>query len=284
MGPPAQAVSFATSAGDLHGLLYRSGGGGRSPAMIWNHGSEREPGRPESLARFYGSRGYVLFAPHRRGHGGSPGEYPIEALRRRLRATAGEHGIERRRLIGAVIELHERCLADTLAAVAWLADREYVDPDRIAMSGVSHGAIQTLLAAGGGAGARAYLPFSPGATAWDANPELGDRLLRAVREAPAPIFLAQARNDHSLGPSELLGEELRRRGEPNRARVYPAYGDTPDAGHGAFALEGAAVWGADVAEFLDRVVSRSGAGIVAASSPGPAIADLRGSTEPATDR
>jgi dipeptidyl aminopeptidase/acylaminoacyl peptidase len=249
-----EVVSFDGPAGDLHGLLYRPDGSAAFPAVLWNHGSERDPGVLDELARFYDTQGYVLFAPHRRGHGRSAGDYPIAELHDRLRAEAGERGIQRHRLAEAVIELLELGLADTLAAFDWLARRDFVDADRIAISGVSHGAIQALLAAEADAGARGYVPISPGAMAWDAIPELGERLLCAVREAAAPIFLIQAANDYSLGPSEVLGAELRRRGAPNRVHVYPAYGDSPDAGHGEFAREATAVWGADVGDFLDEVI------------------------------
>ena len=118
------------------------------------------------------------------------------------------------------------------------------------MSGVSHGAIQTLLAAESDAGMGAYVPFAPAAIAWEGNPELHARLLRAVRQAAAPVFLVQAANDHSLGPSEVLGAELQRMGARNRAAVYPPYGRTTDDGHGAFACRGMAVWGEDVRAFL----------------------------------
>ena len=102
--------------------------------------------------------------------------------------------------------------------------------------------------------AAAHVPFAPSAMAWAGNPELQHRLLEAVRRATAPIFLLQAQNDYHLGPSEALGGELSRRGPPNRAVVYPPYGRTQQAAHGAFALRGTRVWGADVRAFLDEVL------------------------------
>jgi dienelactone hydrolase len=130
-----------------------------------------------------------------------------------------------------------------------------VDAGRLAMSGVSFGGIQTILAAEAGADVHAYLPFAPAAIAWHGNPELQERLVQAVRAATAPMFLVQAENDYSLGPSEVLGAELERKGEPNRVRVYPPYGDSTDSGHGAFACEGTEVWGTDVRGFLDHVLA-----------------------------
>jgi dienelactone hydrolase len=250
-----ELVSFRSGELSLRGVLYRPNERGRSPALIWNHGSERVPASGAELARFYGSRGYVLFLPHRRGHGESPGAYPIEKLHAGLRAEAGGSEPNRDRLSEAVVALHERYLEDTAAAVGWLGRQPFVASDRMVMSGVSHGGIQTLLAAESDLGPKAYVPFAPAAMAWDDSPALRDRLLRAARAARAPIFLLQAANDYSLGPSEILGAVLRRKGQPNRTTVYPPYGDTSQAGHGRFACEGTDVWGDDVSAFLDEVVA-----------------------------
>jgi dienelactone hydrolase len=238
-------VAFPGGEDTLWGYLHTPEGDGPFPAIVWNHGSERSPGPRDELGAFYTAAGYVLFVPHRRGHGRSPGDHFADALRR---DAAGQ---TRGRAIRSLIELHERHLRDTLAAAGWLARERFVDPGRMAMSGVSHGGIQTLLAAEAGGGMRAYVPFAPAAIGWPGNPELHDRLRRAVRRAEAPIFLLQAENDHSLGPSDVLGAELRRKGGRNRARVYPAYGESHETGHGEFACRGTDVWGTDVRAFLD---------------------------------
>jgi dienelactone hydrolase len=213
--------------------------------VVWNHGSERLPGSQDGLGRFFASKGYVFFIPHRHGHGRSPGDYALEDLRARAEPS---------NVIDLVIELQESYLKDTIAATRWLERQPFADPARLAMSGASHGGVQTVLAAEADAGVDAYVPFAPGAMAWDGHPELHDRLLRAVRQARAPMFLLQAENDYSLGPSEVLGEELRRKGGPNRAQVYPPYGRTHQSGHGAFACQATDVWGGDVCAFLDEVL------------------------------
>jgi hypothetical protein len=129
----------------------------------------------------------------------------------------------------------------------------------MAVTGGSHGGVQTLLAAEAGTKARAYVPFAPAAMGWDGNPELQARLVRAVKGAKEPIFLLQAENDYSLGPSQALGPELERKGPPNRARVYPPFGESPRLGHAGFGVLGAEVWGADVCAFLEEVMPRSAA-------------------------
>ena len=72
------------------------------------------------------------------------------------------------------------------------------------------------------------------------------------------MFLLQAENDYNLGPSELLGAELTHKGKPNRAKIYPAFGDQndPRSGHGGFAVRGSDVWGADVMGFLHEILKR----------------------------
>jgi dienelactone hydrolase len=238
-------VSFPRGEETLRGYLFKPDGTGPFPAIVWNHGSESDAGSHDELGQFFTSAGYVLFVPHRYGHGRSPGEYALAAVSR-----AGS----RAEVIVRIIELHELQLQDTLAAAGWLAAQSYVDASRTAMSGVSHGGIQTLLAAEDDARIGAHVAFAPAAMSWRGNPEIQERLLGAVAEARAPIFLIQAENDFDLGPSRVLGEELARKGAPNRARIYPPYGRTQRSGHGDFACLGTEVWGSDVCGFLNEIL------------------------------
>lgn len=264
---PAQLVSFPSGELRLRGYLHLPvGTGAPAGAMIWNHGSEQAQVLRTTLARFYTARGLVFFVPHRRGHGESPGQNPLVQMRaklreglqvRRARAEANEAdaGPARDELMRQVIDIHEGCLEDTIAAVRWLERQPFVDPLRLFMSGSSHGGIQTLLAAEADVGMRAYVAFAPGAVGWHGNPELHERLLRAVRAARAPILIVQAQNDFDLGPSRVLGEALRRKGGSNMSRLYPPYGSSRDDGHGAFACEGTDIWGEGVDAFLEAALS-----------------------------
>jgi hypothetical protein len=80
-----------------------------------------------------------------------------------------------------------------------------------------------------------------------------------VKEAKGPLFLLQAGNDYSTGPGEVLGAAIRRRGAPNQAKLYPAFGATHQQGHAAFACWdlGTRIWGADVLAFIDRTLGPS---------------------------
>ncbi len=239
-------VEYPSGKLKLPGYLYKPAGDGPFPAILWNHGSEKDPRAQAELANFYSSQGYVFFAPIRRGHARAPGPYIVD-LQRKSRSAGKTAAAAQRK----DIELHEFFNQDVVAAVAWLRGQKFIDPERIVMSGVSYGGIQTLLSAEKGLGVRAFVPFAPGAMSF-ANPALRERMVQAVQNARAPIFLLQAKNDFSTGPVELLTPELVKRGSPNRAKLYDTFGTTPEEGHGAFACRslGATIWGPEVLPFL----------------------------------
>ena len=121
----------------MSGQVFKPAGNGPFPALLWNHGSERDP-RPylPTLARPFASAGYVVFAAFRRGHATSPGPYILDEVRvapPRLRAHL-------------TVYLLEEQVADQLAGFSFLKGQLYVDPLRIAVMGGSHGGIHTLLA------------------------------------------------------------------------------------------------------------------------------------------
>src|SRR5690242_4557548 len=68
----AETITFQSGNLTLHGLLYRPEGAGPFPAVLYNHGSA--PGMLsneafEAIAPVYVNRGWVFFAPYRRGQG-----------------------------------------------------------------------------------------------------------------------------------------------------------------------------------------------------------------------
>ncbi len=121
-------------------------------------------------------------------------------------------------------------------------------------AGQVDGGIETLLTAEKGLGIRSFVAFAPGAMSWESNPLLATRLVSAVKNARAPVFVLQAQNDFSLEPSKVLERELGQKGWPNQGRVYPTFGTTHADGHGAFACSeaGIGVWGPDVIAFLNE--------------------------------
>jgi carboxymethylenebutenolidase len=241
-------VRFNSNSRVLQGYLYKPVGKAPFPAVLWNHGSEPKPTDQPALAAHYTSQGYVFFVPHRRGQGLSPGPY----IRDQISALWETH--DDPHVVGAmIVRLLEEQNTDVVAALDWLKSQRDVDKSRIFMSGGSFGGIQTLLAAEKGLGLRGAIPFAPGAMSWDMT-EIADRLIDASHNAKVPLFLLQARNDFSLHPSQVLGPLIVRRGGPNRAKLYPNFGDPEDhrAGHAGFAVGpgGIQVWGPDVADFM----------------------------------
>ena len=229
----------------LHGFLYRPEGKGPFPAMLWNHGSEAKPGGRPDLGKFYTDKGFVFFVPHRHGHGRSAQAGPYHAdLQRECKSQ------------DCVIQLHELYNKDVVAAVEWLRDQPFVDKQKIVMSGVSFGGIQTLLTAEKGLGIRAFVAFAPAAMSWASFPDLRTRLLKAEEKAQRPIFLIQAEGDYNTGPYEVLGTYLLKKGGMNKAKLYPKFGTTNQEAHGAFAtrVAGITLWQADVLSFLNAAM------------------------------
>jgi len=243
----AEMVRYPAGEFQLPGYLYKPDKAGKLPAVLWNHGSEKMPIGHPGLARFYTSNGFAFFMPIRHGHGNAPGKYIVD-LQREFKEKEPDNLVAWKN----DVKLHELYNADVIAAVKWLKSQPFVDPDRIIMTGVSYGGIQTLLAAEKGEGVRGFIPFAPAAMSF-ANTELQERLKLAVKNAKAPVFLLQAENDYNIGPSKILAPILEHRGSPNRSKVYPPFGKTNQEGHGAFACWSLGItgWGTDVLDFID---------------------------------
>lgn len=251
---PAEEFVFESNGFKLNGCIMRPLGRGPFPAVIFNHGSEKVPVRcgPPALARMYLSQGFLFFAFQRHGHTPSPGDYIVD-VQKQIFSSAPQAEIQQR-----IVELHESYNHDVTGAVQWLMTRGDVDPQRIIMTGISFGGIQTLLTAEKGLGIRAFIAFAPAAMSWR-NVSLRQRLLKAVTKADAPVFLAQAANDFSTGPTELLGPVINAKKSPNVSRLYPAFGATPREGHGLFATgpSGIAIWRKDLLSFLEQAIEKN---------------------------
>jgi dienelactone hydrolase len=231
-------------------VIWKPEGAGPFPAMVYNHGSEAWPGDLTELGPLYARHGYVLFAPIRRGQGRSVGVAPYMGAQLIAERTAhGDAAWSR-----LMVRLHEtEQLDDQLAGIEYVKSLPYVDRNRIAVSGVSFGGIQTVLAAERASGIRAAVDFAGAAMTWADSPEIRERALAAVRNSRVPIFFIQSENDYNLGPSRTLAAEMDREGKPNRMKIYPPFGVTRQDGH-TLGLRGGAVWESDVFAFLDETM------------------------------
>jgi carboxymethylenebutenolidase len=250
----AQTVTFPSGEITLHGVVYKPEGAGPFPAVIYNHGSA--PGMMSeqafaALGPVFASHGWVLFGPYRRGQGlsASAGPYIADQI-----AAADKEGGDSAAAATMVRLLETDHLDDQFAALAWLRKQSFVQPNRIAVAGNSFGGIETVLGIERG-GYCAGIDSAGGAQSWAEAPALQSVMIRAVRNAKAPIFFFQAANDFDLSPSKILSAQMNEVSKTYKLKIYPAYGDSPQDGH-SFGYFGSAVWAEDVFAFLNQHCSK----------------------------
>lgn len=234
-----QLVSFRSGDLELRGFIFKPEGTGPFPAVLYNHGSEKLPGSKPQIGNYFASHGYVMFVPHRRGQGRSPGGYIMDQLK--------GAGTMRGQLL---VRLHDQQQDDVAAALLFLRSLPYVDGGNIAVTGCSFGGVQTLLTAEKDLGLRAAIPFAAAAMTWRESTEIQARLITAVKQAKVPVFLIQAENDYDLSPTRELSRAMEQAGKAYKAKIYPPYGETNADGHGGFCGQGVSVWGDDVLAFI----------------------------------
>lgn len=241
-----ELVTFKSGGLALKGFLWKPEGPGPFPAILWNHGSERRPGKVETVAPYFVSKGYVFFVPHRRGQGRSPGPYIMNQL--------NASGMQRSRML---VSLNEAHLQDQLAALGYLKSLAFVDQKRLVVMGGSFGGIQTILAAERGAGYRVAIDCSGAAETWSHSADLRARLTSAARNAKMPIFFLQAQNDYDLTPNRVLAEAAKKAGRSVTIKTYPAFGSGAKGQEGhRFCWRGTNTWGPDVLKFIEANLKR----------------------------
>ena len=244
-------VTFKSGSLTLVGFLFKPDGAGPFPGVIWNHGSEKAPGTgPEfdSVADIFVPAGYVVFAPMRRGHGDSEGQY----IKDRLDAEEQKNGRDARERLQVQL-LEGPQVDDQLAGLDYLKSLPFVDKNRLAVVGCSFGGIQTLLAAERNVGFKAAVALSPAAESW-ANKYLQARLLKAVDGINIPVFLIHPEKDASVGPGYTLGQEFQKLGKPYGLKIYPPFGPADEQGHCFGGAKGHHIWAPDVLWFLSNTV------------------------------
>jgi carboxymethylenebutenolidase len=236
----------------LHALVWRPVSPGRHPAVLFNHGLNKNVQTPTQVAQTFADHGYVFVFPFRRGHGLSAdqGLFMGDVL-----DAATKRGGEAARDTAMVHELETKEMSDVLATLDYLKQLPDVDRRRIVVAGHSMGGVLSVLASQRELGIRAVVSFAGGAGNWERSPLLQERMRYAAAHARVPIFLIHAANDHSTQPAEVLAAEMQRFNKPFETKIFPPFGSTAQRGH-AFAMVAPGIWQSDVLRFLERYVSQ----------------------------
>jgi carboxymethylenebutenolidase len=249
-------VTFKSDGLALVGFVYRPDGPGPFPTVLWNHGSEKNPGggpQFDSVAKIFVPAGYAVFATVRRGHVGSEGVYIVDTLNAlRMKRDGSDRPL--------MVHLHEtEQLNDQLAGLAYAKTQPFVDKNRLVVAGCSFGGIQTLLAAerASSVGLKAAFPISPAAQSWAFNPELQERLKTAVKRIDIPVLLIMPPRDNNLDPAKVLGAEAARLGKKQfRTKIYPPTMPDSEQVHCFGGAKGFHNWASDALEFFAGVLKQ----------------------------
>jgi dienelactone hydrolase len=242
----------------LRAVLWRPAGRGPFPAVLFNHGSghaagvdrsgRRDQRHPDLIGPVFARHGYLFLYLFRRGDGLSTGQgTPSGDRMDSVAAATGQ--VARNDIQLHLLETDE--MSDALAGLAFLRARSDVQPDRLAVVGVSFGGSLTVLMAERDSTLRAAVAFATAGYSWDRSPPLRARLLTAVARTVVPIFFIHAANDYTTKSGSALATEMARLGKRHLVRIYPPVGHTPDEGHDFVDL-GLPSWEPDVFGFLDE--------------------------------
>jgi dienelactone hydrolase len=234
-------LRIAGKEGAMQAYLWRPDGPGPFPAIVYNHGSERDPwvGSHGPVGLFFAKNGYVVLFPYRRGAGKSEGTHWSDRVDKLPDAQQYQGTID------ALVDEND----DVVAAVEWLRKQTYVDGRAVSVAGCSFGGIESLLTAARPIGLHAVVDFAGGAMSWQANGPLRERMLQAAEAATVPVFFVQAANDFDTTPSSALSEAMRTKNKPYRVQIFPAFGASHQVGH-SFCIRGSDAWGPAVLDFL----------------------------------
>lgn len=237
---PVGGSTVVTYAEGRRAHLHRPPGRGPFPVIVYNHGSEAEPPNFGGQAKFYVPRGFIVLAPHRRGHGLSRDAAPYaEGVLARRDGDPEE-----------LVALLETQLDDVAAAVAYARSRPEVDAHAITVAGCSLGGVLSLMMAERDHGLHAAIDFAGAAIMWEHNPPLRARMLQASTATRVPVLFVQAENDFSTAPSTSLAAAMQRAQRPGWALIFPPHGTSAHDGHTFCAGGDSPLWGEAVASFL----------------------------------
>jgi PGAP1-like protein len=288
-GPNDSRASYVCSAGKeevkLQGWVFIPTGtppAGGFPVIIYNHGSEEDPGPKCSIARYFtGERRYIVFAPIRRGHSGSTGTYFERwADDKADQSCPGFCGADRNCCVRYWTVNYLKDQANDVKHAYNYIQNNYpkANDDKMSLMGHSFGGIVTLFTNAMDLGQRAAVDIGGGSQSWvklDGEPfeYLQDEMGNAVDDAQRPVFFLQPKNDVDTDPTIELSHRAGRNGMRYQAAIFPKVPQSlldpcpredpndptrtlscEDVAHAQFVLDDDHVqsWGKTAVDFLDR--------------------------------
>jgi hypothetical protein len=240
----------------LQGWLYYKNGEAnqKKPVVIYNHGHNRERGEPCAIAKYFVSKGFIVFAPLRRGHVTDTGSEPSTAWIQSTGVHIDDYVSQCQRDGNCGCYLHgvwyEHCELRTYIELGYLRDQvpdvreaahfikdhasidasgrndssgKLADPDRITILGHSYGGALTVFANSELQAQNAAIDVSGAELSWgnDDEPAWSTELRTAMHNQQRPIYMLQPKNGRYLDPSRVLfgiavNEKFR-----SRAEIFP---------------------------------------------------------------
>jgi len=204
---------------ELKGYLYLPTSNackGPHPVIIYNHGSGKPVGENRRFGSYFADLGYVVFIPHRRGHGCSTGPHFGQEC-----AGKKDGGACKMKHLRAQVE-------DVKEAIDFVKERSDVDPKRIAIVGHSFGGIVSMFANERKLGQKAVVNFAGGSQSWEQSEVTVAELMKSARNAVSPVYYFAPLNDASIEPTLRLAYEAGTHCRQFQSALFPAVDVTGD--------------------------------------------------------
>jgi dienelactone hydrolase len=236
-------------------------------AIIYNHGHDKERGEPCAVVEEFVGKGYVVFAPLRRGHEAKDGSIRstgvhiddfVEAQCGSACDVLNCTGVfcdAEEELQGAYqVDYLDNQVFEIREQIEWLAKRrnqlasgglgsgKLVDPDKIALMGQSFGGSLVIIAnaADPEVGSTANPPvrfqsvvtISPAELQWQSSTAWKTALTAAIQNAHEPLYILQPKNAKTLEPSRVLGAASIGANHRGQVGIFPNAAATDADGDG----------------------------------------------------
>lgn len=258
------------------------------PLLVFNHGSESDPGPKCAEGQYFSQKGFVVFVPVRRGHVGSTGMTFAEYTSG-LPGVPSTHECSTPGQSGPCkMEYLHRQETDVQNAITFvkgltvgLFGPKLVNADRIALMGHSFGGIVTTFSNAKDMGQKVAISIAGASQSWEGNASAQTEMIAAVSDAVAPIYFLEPMNDHSIQPTNVLSQVAGMNCRLFQAALFPASEvtgnstitiddyegdwdgdgttfDPRDKAHGTFTSSRIDEWSPTVLEFINRYFAHPG--------------------------